>query len=244
MKQLYILAVTTLLFLNTGKLKAQTIWTGPKTTFTKVNNTDWTLEANQDRITNNVWITRANNSTLFNIVNESTAGNATDLNNLVPTDTEWAYGTTQNYATLTYQGFVALITGTGFSAIVNGQDMVLHLISDNIYIDIKFTSWTAGGGNSSGGGGGFSYERSTDQNLSTNEFELSNKVTLFPNPSREFIQFSGLTKAEHYKIYNVIGTIIYKGTTSNNEIIDLRKLTKGLYFLKFDDGGIHKFIKE
>ncbi len=33
--------------------------------------------------------------------------------------------------------------------------MVLHLITDDIYIDIKFLSWT------SGGNGGFSYERST-----------------------------------------------------------------------------------
>jgi hypothetical protein len=36
-----------------------------------------------------------------------------------------------------------------------GKDAVLHLIADDIYLDIKFLSWTAGGG------GGFSYERST-----------------------------------------------------------------------------------
>lgn len=36
-----------------------------------------------------------------------------------------------------------------------GKNMVLHLVEDNIYISIKFTSW------SSGTKGGFAYERST-----------------------------------------------------------------------------------
>ncbi|NDB79344.1 hypothetical protein EB155_05705 [archaeon] len=36
------------------------------------------------------------------------------------------------------------------------RDLILHLIDDNIYLDIKFDSWT-----SNGQGGGFSYSRST-----------------------------------------------------------------------------------
>jgi hypothetical protein len=37
-------------------------------------------------------------------------------------------------------------------------DAVVHLITDDIYIDITFLDWTPGIG---GGGGGFVYERST-----------------------------------------------------------------------------------
>jgi hypothetical protein len=37
-----------------------------------------------------------------------------------------------------------------------GVDAVVHLITDDIYLSLKFTSWSA-----SGSGGGFSYERST-----------------------------------------------------------------------------------
>ena len=133
------------------------IWEGDIITFEKTNNTDWTLEANQDRLTDNVWITRANNNGLFNIVNEST-GNAGDANSRIPTDTEWAYGTTENYNTLTYGTLNSLIN-QNFNSIVDGQDMVLHLITDDIYIDLKFISWQAG--NVGTGGGGFSYERST-----------------------------------------------------------------------------------
>ena len=50
---------------------------------------DWTMEANQDRITDNVWLTRANTRGIFNIKTES---NYTD--NMSPADTEWAFGTT------------------------------------------------------------------------------------------------------------------------------------------------------
>ena len=56
------------------------------------------------------------------------------------------------------------LKGGNFGSIIDGQDLVLHLITDNIYMDIKFTSWK------SGKGGGFSYERSTDQPIATKEF--------------------------------------------------------------------------
>ena len=38
-----------------------------------------------------------------------------------------------------------------------GTALVLHLIDEDIYIDVTFLSWTRG----SGSGGGFSYERTT-----------------------------------------------------------------------------------
>jgi hypothetical protein len=56
------------------------------------------------------------------------------------------------------------LKGGNFGSIIDGQDLVLHLITENIYMDIKFTSWK------SGKGGGFSYERSTDQPIATKEF--------------------------------------------------------------------------
>ena len=47
-------------------MKAQTIWTGADLTFTKTSNSDWTLEANQDRLTSSVWITRQNSKPIYN----------------------------------------------------------------------------------------------------------------------------------------------------------------------------------
>ena len=227
--------------LSTNTTNAQTEWTGTTTTFTKSNNADWTLEANQDRITDNVWITRANNSGIFNIATETEADGSSG-NGISPADTEWAFGTiSDGVSSLTFTTWgVSHTDETGGNppSLVN-QDMVLHLITDDIYIDIKFLSWSSGGS-----GGGFSYERSTDQNLSTNEFASSHSVKLFPNPSNDFIQFSGLSKKENYAIYNIIGTKITNGKVFNDEKVDVLNLTKGLYFLKFDNGNTIKFIKE
>jgi hypothetical protein len=58
------------------------------------------------------------------------------------------------------------LKGGDFGSIIDGQDLVLHLITDNIYMDIKFTS------RKSGKGGGYSHERTTDQSIATKEFNL------------------------------------------------------------------------
>ena len=118
MKQIHTLTILTIFILSINNINAQTVWTGLSTTFTKTNYTDWTLEANQDRMTNNVWLTRANKSGLFNIVKETESDNASAPANPAPTDTEWAYGTTANYASLTYENFSVLI-GQNFSSIID-----------------------------------------------------------------------------------------------------------------------------
>jgi hypothetical protein len=138
------------------------VWNGRSIIFTKPDLADWTLPANQDRLTNDVWLTRMNTRPLFNIVAEDFADVRTS-----PLDTEWAFGPTQsgnpgpitasNFANLEFAPFVlALGNAIGDNAIDYGPG-VLHLISNDIYLDIRFTSW-AGGDDS---GGGFSYIRST-----------------------------------------------------------------------------------
>lgn len=247
MKQFYTLLLIMLFLSNGNKINAQTEWSGALTTFSKADNADWTLATNQDQITSNVSITRANNRALFNIVLESEAGQ--NGNGPAPSDTEWAFGNINDgVGTLTFTTWgVAHSVASGFgdpSSLI-GQDMVVHLITDDIYIDIKLLSWSGGGGGGGGSsGGGFSYERSTDQSLSTNEFELNKKIKLFPNPSSEFLQISNLKSKESYSIYNVLGAEIKNGFISNNEQIDVRNLTNELYFLKFLDGTTIKFLKE
>src|SRR5262249_2300586 len=84
-----------------------------------------------------------------------------------PSGTEWAYGTTANYATLTYQPWLTWNAMNPQSSL--NTNAVLHLIVEDIYIDIKLTSWTARGG------GGFSYARSTPQcTYSLSPKDLSN----------------------------------------------------------------------
>ena len=131
---------------------APVVWSGPALAFSKAPLTDWTLAQNQDHITESVWLTRANNQGLFNIKTESSYGH-----NLSPVGTEWAFGTTANYAALTYTDWETWTGGTGGGPPSTvGQNAVVHLLSGNIYIDINFTSWS-----SFNSGGGFSYVRST-----------------------------------------------------------------------------------
>ncbi|MCW3105498.1 MAG: hypothetical protein JWQ09_4 [Segetibacter sp.] len=150
MRKLYFFLL--LLFISRF-VNAQTVWTGPVITFTKAGSADPTLEANQDRITENVWITRGNTQGLFNIKKEASySGNS-------PNDTEWATGTIDNYANLTYTNWFTWY-GQSPTGIIN-ENSVVHLISENIYIGIKFLSW----GQRTQAGGSFSYQRTTASTL-------------------------------------------------------------------------------
>jgi hypothetical protein len=81
--------------------------------------------------------------------------------------------------------------------------------------------------------------------LSSNNFDVEkNKVKIYPNPSSDIITVSGLLKDENYKIFNILGSEIYSEILSNNEKINIQNLTNGLYFLKFENGNIVKFIKK
>jgi len=127
------------------------IWSGAPIAFSKASNADHTLEANQDRITDNIWITRASTMGLFNIKTETAHNKA-----ISPAGTQWAFGTTASFSSLNFQPWAAAVNNSPPTSV--GKDMVVHLISENIAIDIRFTSW----GMMVAGGGSFSYTRSTE----------------------------------------------------------------------------------
>jgi hypothetical protein len=137
-------------FLAPAICGAQTIWNGPTISFAKVAFGDPGDAANQDRLTDNVWLTRGVNQGIFNAATESSYSGSS------PADTEWAYGTTADIGSLSFDSWVDWHGGNPGSSV--GQDAVLHLISDDIYLDIHFLSWGGGMGN----GGTFSYERATN----------------------------------------------------------------------------------
>ena len=124
------------------------IWNGSLITFEKSDGADPTAEANQDRLTSNVWITRGNNGgQIYNIAKENTSNKDNS-----PTGTAWAIGTLDQIESLSFNKFRVAV---GNPKDVVGKDLVLHLIEDDIYLSVKFSSW------SSGQKGGFAYSRST-----------------------------------------------------------------------------------
>ncbi|MGJ8594054.1 MAG: T9SS type A sorting domain-containing protein [Aquaticitalea sp.] len=79
--------------------------------------------------------------------------------------------------------------------------------------------------------------------LGIENHELTKK-TLVPNPSTDYFQISGLFEHQQIAIYNVLGAKVKSGFISQNEKVDVRNLSNGLYFLKLNDGNTLKFYKK
>lgn len=126
--------------------RAATVWTGPNMNFSQSTNA-------ADQLTPNVALSRGANGPLFN----SAAGETGPDYVNSPSNTEWAFGSLANYATLTYQPLAAIRNNSvpNFSAAILNQPMVLHLINEDIYLAVTFTSWGRFFS------GGFAYTRST-----------------------------------------------------------------------------------
>lgn len=128
--------------------RAATVWNGPLITYTQPA-PDPTQATNRDQLTASVSLTRAVSAGMFNGVTETTY-----THNVSPANTEWAVGSLANYSTLTYTNWES--AGGGHPVLnLPGQQLVVHLISDDIYLSLKFTAL---GGQFTGG---FSYVRST-----------------------------------------------------------------------------------
>ena len=149
------MAIRCVVILSTAALlaapaAAQTFYEGYGVSFSKTGFADPSLEANQDRITDSVWITRATTKGIYNAAVEPSYNALAGS----PADTEWAYGTiADGLGTLTFSDWKSWHGSNPPSSV--GQNAVLHLISEDIYLDIRFTAWGVGPGS----GGSFGYER-------------------------------------------------------------------------------------
>ncbi len=68
-------------------------------------------------------------------------------------------------------------------------------------------------------------------------------ISLYPNPTKEFVSITNLENPTRYSIYNFLGTEISNGITSSNEKINIANLSHGMYYLKFENGNILEFVK-
>lgn len=249
MKKHYLLTCifTTALFV--GNCITQTIWNGPMITYTKADGVDWTLEENQDRITENVWITRTNTKGIFNIAQEAGfQGDGFENFGPSPVDTEWAFGRTsegiENLNFMTWTIASTLFNEDNFAVPPDlvDKDMVLHLITDDIYMDIKFLSWAVGG---TGGQGGFSYERATDSSSGVDDVGANRDTDfyVFPNPAFRTIQLSGMNGIRDIQIMDVDGKEVYRNNRYSGEEMNIDLLTPGLYLIHDAKGHATAFIK-
>lgn len=155
-KNLLLLFQLSIFFISCSKegtpneISSSTIWNGPLKSFTKTYGSNASEETNQDRLTAKVWITRGNNGgQIYNAAQEDKSDKYKS-----PIGTEWAVGNINNLDKLIFYDFRIAIQPKN----IVGKDLVLHLIEEDIYLSVKFKSW------SQGQKGGFSYERSTMSN--------------------------------------------------------------------------------
>tara|TARA_B100001059_G_scaffold57356_1_gene52692 strand:+ start:21456 stop:21935 length:480 start_codon:yes stop_codon:yes gene_type:complete len=155
-KKLILLFQLSVFFISCSKegtpneISSSTIWNGPLKSFTKTDGSDASEETNQDRLTAKVWITRGNNGgQIYNAAQEDKSDKYKS-----PIGTEWAVGNINDLDKLIFYDFRIAIQPKN----IVGKDLVLHLIEEDIYLSVKFKSW------SQGQKGGFSYERSTMSN--------------------------------------------------------------------------------
>ena len=155
-KKLLLLFQLSIFFISCSKegtpneISSSTIWNGPLKSFTKTDGSNASEETNQDRLTAKVWITRGNNG---GQINNAAQEDKSDKYKS-PIGTEWAVGNINDLDKLIFYDFRIAIQPKN----IVGKDLVLHLIEEDIYLSVKFKSW------SQGQKGGFSYERSTMSN--------------------------------------------------------------------------------
>lgn len=119
---------------------AMTVWSGYDLTFTKPAFADFQSAEFQDRITPSVWLTRGDSRGVFNIAQEAEYEGA-GASGPSPVGTRWALGTTAELESLTFSTWAATASFAGGPPALVGRPLVLHLVQDDIYIDIRFTDW-------------------------------------------------------------------------------------------------------
>ena len=82
--------------------------------------------------------------------------------------------------------------------------------------------------------------------LATNDFSKTTDVFLYPNPTQDMLKFRSTTldfsATVDYEIYNLTGKRILKGTL-NNQKVDVRALTSGVYFVNLNVGNTNQTLK-
>lgn len=239
MKQIYTL--TFFLFLGILNLEAQTIF-------------DWDTAPidNGDNVTetiNGITTTFTGSSTAGFIETDGFGGssgnvviNSEDGSELTTNVTFYFSESVVVTSILALEAFEANIDFT-FTPVGGSNATILATLVEGIaQVNLNWTDITSFTVSSSGSTFAFDNLVITSSILATNDFALKT-TKVFPNPSIDFIEITGLTTIENYKIYNTIGQEVKRGIVVENEKINIRNLTNGIYFLKLEDGNSIKIIK-
>ena len=70
------------------------------------------------------------------------------------------------------------------------------------------------------------------ENLSNNDFTNENKITFFPNPTKDFFELSNYKNVQKVELYDVNGKKVLLKNNFNDKKISLQNFSKGIYTIK------------
>lgn len=213
---------------------AQILWTGtnfaynqsPVATLSSPNGGGADLIIGPSGTNKGVSLTRSFNEVLYNRAAGETGPNGTTS----PVDTMWAFGSLSNFATLTFKTLTAIRNSAlgDFQAAILNKPMVVHLVNENIYLSLTFTSWPQHDV------GGFTYTRSTAPAAVPPTVSITNPVSgaVFAAPAN--VKMSANASASSGSVTNVSfrqGTTVLGSVTSPPFNFTAPGLTAGPYSL-------------
>ncbi|MBC2846053.1 BspA family leucine-rich repeat surface protein [Winogradskyella flava] len=68
-------------------------------------------------------------------------------------------------------------------------------------------------------------------------------ISLYPNPTTDYIRVKNLNTQDNYAIYNILGKRVDAGQLLTDSKISIAQLEKGIYFLKLENYKTLRFIK-
>ncbi|TBX70015.1 T9SS type A sorting domain-containing protein [Flavobacterium silvisoli] len=83
----------------------------------------------------------------------------------------------------------------------------------------------------------------TQQALEVPQLELSNKITVFPNPTTATVYFQTETNLTHEKVlvFNITGQLVSEQKIAADNSLDLSILQNGVYLIQFSNKNINSF---
>ncbi|GAA4736995.1 hypothetical protein GCM10023229_14490 [Flavisolibacter ginsenosidimutans] len=128
-------------------------------------------------------------------------------------NTQWAYGSIANWNTLSYNTLYTT-NGCDPTAMI-GRPMVLHLLAENVYLQVTFNSWTAGSP-------GFSYNRTTGSLLPVLLSKFSGRrsgnagALAWTTETEINCNYFTVQRSSNGTDYQTIGTVMTKAAGGNS----------------------------
>lgn len=126
-------------------------------------------------------------------------------------------------------------TPTLFYSTISTGGLMGHIRENNNELYFTLNEQSIGG----------SIKKFSHSQLSTENFDTNNSVTIFPNPVSNTLTIQNIEIDGEVVIYDATGKLIMSKTTNQNSV-DVSNLCNGLYFLELNNNGnktIKKFVK-